>query len=432
MLLIKNGHVIDNERVIHSGIKTDKTLDLFIKDGKIASLCELPSDQSCLTVLDAAGYMVAPGLVDMHVHLRDPGFLYKEDLMSGAEAAAAGGVTTVACMPNTSPVIDSAEAVTDIISRARNAAVNILPYGAVTIGQKGQALTDASSLRASGAVALSDDGMPVMNASLLREAMKTAKTLDLRISSHSEDADLVKNHAVNEGAVSAKLGIPGRPAIAEDLMVMRDVMLARETGAKIHIAHVSTAGTVDIIRQAKADGVRITAETCPQYFTLTEEEILTQGAMARVNPPLRTKKDVEAILEGLIDGTIDAIATDHAPHSRDEKSLPLLDAPSGMVGLETSFGLALTALYHTGKLTIERIIELMSTNPARILGISKGSLSVGSDADIVIFDPNETWTVDPEKFRSKGRNTPFKGMVLKGKVKHTIVGGRIVYDATDI
>lgn len=421
MLLIKNGRVID------PGSKTDKSIDLFIKDGKIASLDQLPQNGGQVTVLDAAGLIVAPGLVDMHVHFRDPGFLYKEDLMSGAQAAAAGGVTTVACMPNTSPAIDSSDVIADIMSRAKNAPVTILPYGAVTVGQKGIALTDAAALKAAGAVALSDDGIPVMNAALLREAMKAAKALDLLISSHCEDAELVKNYAVNEGAVSEKLGIPGRPAIAEELMVMRDVLLAQETGAKIHIAHVSTAGTVHIIRQAKASGVCITAETCPQYFTLTEDEILTQGAMARVNPPLRRAADVKAILEGLSDGTIDAIATDHAPHSHAEKSLPLTEAPSGMVGLETSLGITLTALYHTGRLALDRVVELMSVKPANILGIGKGRIQIGDDADIVIFDPNETWTVDPEVFKSKGRNTPFKGMALRGKVRYTLASGKIVY-----
>jgi dihydroorotase len=247
--------------------------------------------------------------------------------------------------------------------------------------------------------------------------------------SHCEDADLAGNFAVNEGLVSEKLGIPGRPAIAEALMVMRDVMLAKETGARLHIAHVSTALSVEIIRRAKADGVRVTAETCPQYFTLTEEAVLTLGSMARVNPPLRTQQDVDAVVKGLLDGTIDVIATDHAPHSPEEKALPLDKAPSGITGLETSLALALTMLYHTGKLPLNRIVELMSTAPSRILGIQKGRIDTGCDADLVIFDPDEPWTVDPDKFRSKGRNTPFKGMTLKGKVKYTIVGGKIVYSA---
>ena len=426
MLLIMNG------RIIAPGIKTDHMADLFIKDGIITPLSELPDDRRALTVLDAAGSFIAPGLVDMHVHFRDPGFLYKEDLMTGAAAAAAGGVTTAACMPNTSPVIDNAEAIADIISRAKAAPVTILPYAAVTLGQKGQALTDAAALKAAGAAALSDDGMPVMNAALLREAMKTAQAHDMLIISHCEDEELVKNYAVNEGAVSEKLGIPGRPAVAEALMVMRDVMLAKETGARLHIAHVSTAGSVEIIRRAKTDGVRVTAETCPQYFTLTEDAVLTQGSMARINPPLRTRQDVDAVLDGLLDGTIDAVATDHAPHSAAEKALPLEKAPSGMVGLETSLALTLTMLYHTGRLPLGRIVELMSTAPSKILGINKGRLDTGCPADLIIFDPDEPWTVDPDKFRSKSRNTPFKGMALKGKVKYTIAGGKVVYAATNI
>ena len=358
---------------------------------------------------------------------RDPGFLYKEDLISGAGAAAAGGVTTVACMPNTSPVLDSPQAVADIIRRVEAAPVTILPYAAVTVGQKGKELTDAAALKQAGAAALSDDGQPVMSAALLRDAMKTAARLGLFISSHCEDAELVKNYSVNEGAVSEQLGLPGRPAIAEELMVLRDVALAGETGARVHIAHVSTAGSVEIVRRAKTAGIRVTAETCPQYFTLTEEEVLKQGAMAKVNPPLRTQRDVDAIINGLIDGTLDAIATDHAPHAAHEKALPLTEAPSGMVGLETSLALALTALYHTGKLSLPRLIALMSLNPARILGLQKGSLRVGCDADLVVFDPEARWIVDPERFRSKGRNTPFAGLELRGQVKYTIAGGKIVY-----
>jgi dihydroorotase len=421
MLLIKNGRIVD------PGAAIDRAADLFIKDGKLAPLAALPADLQGVEILDASGMVVSPGLVDMHVHFRDPGFLYKEDLLSGAEAAAAGGVTTVACMPNTSPVIDSAEAVRDIIARARKAVVHILPFGAVTIGQKGEALTDAAALKAAGAVGLSDDGMPIMSAAVVRDAMKAASAFGLFISSHCEDAGLVKNFSVNEGAVSEKLGIPGRPAVAEALMAARDAQLALDTGARLHIAHISTAGTVEIVRKAKAAGVRITAETCPQYFTLTEDDILNNGSISKVNPPLRTQKDVEALIAGLADGTIDAIATDHAPHAAHEKALPLREAPSGMVGLETSLALGLTALYHTGRLSMLRLIELMSANPARILGLAEGGLAVGSDADITIFDPAERWTVDPDKFRSKGRNTPFKGKALRGKVKYTIVGGKIVY-----
>ncbi len=426
MLLIKNGRVVDPR----SGV--DRCQDILIKDGKIASPAALQAGQGenpPVRELDAAGCIVAPGLVDMHVHFRDPGFLYKETLETGVRAAAAGGVTTVVCMPNTAPVLDSPAALSDFLRRAQKADITVLAYGAVTLGQKGEALSDAAALKQAGAIGLSDDGQPVMNAALLRAAMRRAKALGLVISSHCEDYNLVRNYAVNEGAVSEKLGIPGRPAIAEELMVMRDIMLAAETGARVHIAHVSTKGAVDIIRRAKAAGAPVTAETCPQYFTLTENEVLAQGAMAKVNPPLRTQADVDAVIQGLIDGTLDAIATDHAPHAAEEKALPLIDAPSGLSGLETSLGLALTALYHTGRLTLSRLIELMSSNPADILGINKGRLGVGDDADLVIFDPDASWTVDPALFLSKGRNTPFAGAVLRGRVRYTVAGGRLIYSA---
>ena len=422
MLYIKNGHIID------PGSGIDEIRDIFIKDGKIAPSADCPDNLNGVRVIDAEGLIVAPGLVDMHVHLRDPGFTYKEDIITGAMAAAAGGVTTMACMPNTAPVIDSADTVKYVLDKAKIAPVNVLPYGAVTIGQQGMALTDMQSLKNAGAVALSDDGMPVESAALMRRALQAAKELDLLISSHCEYSDMVGNYAVNEGAISQKLQISGRPAIAEELMVARDAMLAAETGAKIHIAHVSTAGSVEIIRRAKSEGVKITAETCPQYFTLTEEEIIKQGAVARVNPPLRTEKDRRAIIAGLADGTIDAIATDHAPHSAEEKAMSLTAAPSGMVGLETSLALALTMLYHTEKFTINEIIKLMSTNPANILSISKGRIAEGNDGDIVIFDPNEKWTVNPENFKSKGKNTPFSGMGLIGRVKYTVVSGKVVYE----
>jgi dihydroorotase len=402
-------------------------LDILIKDGKIAEIAKnIPADEG-VEILNAERFYVSPGLVDMHVHFREPGFEYKEDISTGAMAAAAGGVTTCLCMPNTSPVIDSVEGLAYIKAKAEAVPINVLQCAAVTIGQKGAELTDFAALQSAGAAALSDDGVPIQNAELLRRAMIAARELDMLIISHCEDDDLAQNHAVNEGAVSAKLGLTGRPKIAEELQVARDAMLARDTGARVHIAHVSSAGSVDIIRKAKAAGVNITAETCPQYFTLTENEILEKGTLARVNPPLRTREDVEAIIEGLVDGTIDAIVTDHAPHSAEEKSQPLETAPSGMIGLETSLGLTLTYLYHTGILTLERVIALMSANPARILGIPGGKLEIGAPADIVIFDPDEAWTVDPVKFKSKARNTPFAGMKLRGRVKYTITAGNIVY-----
>ena len=421
-LLIQKGRLVDPVGGI-GGV-----MDLLIEDGRLAVIgsdLRAPDAQ----VLDARGLTVCAGLVDMHVHLREPGFEYKEDIASGTAAAARGGFTSVACMPNTRPVIDTPEQVRWVLDRAGECCgVRVWPIGAVSMGERGEALTDAHALKEAGAPALSDDGVPVQDANLMRDALILAKRAGLTILSHCEDASMVRNYAVNEGRVSRTLGLPGRPAIAEELMVMRDAMLAEETGGAVHICHISTAGSVDIVRQFKKKGVHITCETCPQYFTLTEDEVLTQGTMARVNPPLRTRQDVEAVIAGLKDGTIDAIATDHAPHSAQEKAKPLAEAPSGMVGLETSLGATLTALYHTGEMDLSDILKKMTFNPACILGIPKGRLSLGGEADFTIFDPNETWTVDPERFASKGRNTPFAGKTLTGRVKYTIVGGRIVYE----
>lgn len=420
-LLIKQGRLVDPVGGI-GGI-----MDILIENGKV-SIIGSDLREPDAQVIDAQGLVVSAGLVDMHVHLREPGFEYKETIETGCAAAARGGVTSIACMPNTKPVIDTPELVAFVLEQAKKACgVHVLPIAAVSVGQQGKALTDAEALAHAGAVALSDDGVPVQDANLVRDALIKARRQRLPVLSHCEDAGMVCNYAVNEGVVSRRLGIPGRPAIAEELMVMRDAMLAEETGSAVHICHVSTARSVDIVRQYKKKGVRITCETCPQYFTLTEEEILTQGSMARVNPPLRTRKDVEAIIAGLQDGTIDAIVTDHAPHSAQEKARPLTEAPSGMVGLETSLAVSLTSLYHSGKLDLSTLLRKMTVDPARILGIDKGRLTLGSDGDAVIFDPEEEWTVDPEQFASKGRNTPFGGRRLKGRVKYTIVGGNVIY-----
>lgn len=420
-LLIKHGRLIDSVGGI-GGV-----MDILIKDGKVVGIGSEVQDSEA-QVIDAAGLVVSAGLVDIHVHLREPGFEYKETIETGCAAAARGGVTSIACMPNTKPVIDTPELVAYVQNQAKKACgVRVFPIAAVTVGQRGAELTDAKALAAAGAIAFSDDGVPIQSANVMRQALMAARDHKRPILTHSEDAEMVCNYAVNEGAVSRKLGIPGRPAIAEELMIMRDAMLAEETGSAVHICHVSTARSVDIVRQYKQKGVRVTCETCPQYFTLTEDEVLTQGTMARVNPPLRTKRDVEAIIAGLQDGTIDAIVTDHAPHSAQEKARPLTEAPSGMVGLETSLAVSLTALYHTGKLDLSALLRKMTVNPARILGVDKGCLALGSDADVVIFDPNEEWVVDPEQFASKGRNTPFGGHRLKGRVKYTIVGGNVIY-----
>ena len=421
-LLIRQGRLVDPVGGI-GGI-----MDILLEDGKVAVI---GSDirESDAEVIDARGLTVCAGLVDMHVHLREPGFEYKETVETGAAAAARGGFTSIACMPNTRPTTDTPEVIDLVKQKAAQACgVHVWPIGAVSRGQKGQELTDFEALKAAGAVALSDDGVPVQSANLMRDGLIMAHRQNLTILSHCEDADMVKNYAVNEGRISRQLRINGRPAIAEELMVARDAMLAEETGAAVHICHISTAKSVALVRRYKRKGVQITCETCPQYFSLTEDEILTQGTMARVNPPLRTKADVEAIIEGLKDGTIDAIATDHAPHSAEEKAKTLTEAPSGMVGLETALGVTLTYLYHTKELPLSDILRKMTINPACILRLpTKGRLSIGADGDMVIFDPEEEWTVAPAQFASKGRNTPFGGRKLKGKVKYTIVGGKVIY-----
>ncbi len=417
MLLIRGGRVIDPV----SGV--DEIRDVYIARGEIVG----EHDSPVVSVIDATGLVVAPGLIDMHVHFRDPGHTYKEDIYSGAHAAAAGGFSVVASMPNTDPVIDNIDRVETFVRRASSALVNVVTYGAVTVGEKGKELTDFIALCDAGAIALSDDGMPIDDEEVMRHALKRAKHVGMIISSHCEYSDMVKNYAVNEGKISEQLGIPGRPAEAEELMIERDVRLAKEIDGRVHIAHVSTAKSVDIIRHAKKNGVAVTAETCPQYFTLTEDAILEKGALARVNPPLRTEEDRLAIIEGLRDGTLDCIVTDHAPHSDEEKSRGLENSLSGMVGLETSLALTLTKLYHENGFSLADIINLMSTKPAHILALARGSIAIGEAADVVIFDPDEEWTVDPSKFHSRSHNTPFGGMKLKGRVKYTIVSGHIVY-----
>ena len=419
-LLIRGGRVVDPAQGV------DDRFDLLIQDGKILRLgrdLAAPDAQ----ILNAGGLTAAPGLVDIHVHLREPGFEAKETVATGCAAAARGGVTTLVAMPNTRPASDCPEIVQLVRDKAAPTGINVLPAGAVTLGQKGEQLTDFAALKAAGVPALTDDGVPIQNLALLRRAMLEAKRLNLPLLDHCEDRDMVQNYAVNEGGVSRRLGLPGRPAVAEELQIMRDVMLAEDTGAHVHICHISTAKGVDIVRQAKARGVHVTCETCPQYFTLTEDEILLQGTMARVNPPLRTQADVDGIRAGLADGTIDAIVTDHAPHTAGEKSKPLPDAPSGMVGLETSLALALTGLYHTGLLPLGRVLALMSASPAALLGLDKGTLAAGRDADLILFDPDQEWIIDKTKFASKGRNTPFHGRTVRGHVKYTISRGTIIY-----
>ena len=419
--------LIQNGRVVHPVTGAVILQDILVENDRII-LMERGLDSGADRTIDASGLFVGPGLVDMHVHLRDPGLTYKEDILTGCAAAARGGVTSVACMANTSPAVDCPEQVKYVLDRARQAnGVGVYPIAALSLGLRGEEPTDAEALKNAGAVALSDDGNNVDNANLMRDVLIRARQLDMPVLSHCEDTSMVAGRAVNEGSVSRQLWLEGRPAIAEEIMVMRDAMLAEETGARVHICHVSTARSVEIIRRMKKRGAPITCETCPQYFTLTEDEVLAQGALARVNPPLRTRKDVYGIIAGLKDGTIDVIATDHAPHSVEEKARPLSRTPSGMIGLETSLALTLTQLYHGKKMDLPNIFRRMSTNPADILRLARGHMTPGAVADLVIFDPDEEWTVDPEQFASKARNTPFAGRKVKGRVKYTIVKGKVIW-----
>lgn len=420
-LLIRQGRLVDPVGGI-GGI-----MDVLVEDGKVAVIGSNINEPDA-RVIDARGLTVCAGLVDMHVHLREPGFEYKETIETGAAAAAHGGFTSIACMPNTRPATDSPEQIAFVKQRAAEACgVHVWPIGAVTRGQQGQELTDFEALKGAGAVALSDDGVPVQNANLMRDGLILAHRQNLTILSHCEDADMVKNYAVNEGRISRQLRLAGRPAIAEELMVARDAMLAEETGGAVHICHISTAKSVALVRRYKRKGVQITCETCPQYFSLTEDEILAQGALARVNPPLRTKADVEAIIEGLKDGTIDAIATDHAPHSEEDK----LKGMAGMVGSETAFGVCYTKLCKEEGLPLELLSHLMSTRPAEILGLAKGQLEPGYDADFVLVDLDTPYTVDKNKLHSKSHNCPFDGAQLYGRVCATVKGGELTYQAEE-
>lgn len=418
MLLIKNGRLVDGEM--------NRMGDLLILDGKIIKIADrldYPADET----VDAGGCTVMPGLVDMHVHLRDPGYLYKEDILSGCEAAAAGGVTAVACMPNTSPVNDNPEVVDYILLRAKQARARVYPIASISRRMQGGELTNFSKLKQAGAVGVSDDGRPVENRQLMKDALIQAQASGLLPISHCEDLTIIAGGIINKGKVSERLGVRGMDRLSEDSITRREIELARETGCPIHIAHVSTVGSVEAIRQAKAEGVRVTCETCPHYFMLTEDELLKRDADYRMNPPLREERDRAAVEAAVLDGTIDCIVTDHAPHSAAEKA-DFEKAPNGVVGLETSLAATLTALYHTGKLTLGEIVRLMSERPARLLGIEGGVLREGAAADLAIVDPDEEWTVEPAKLHSKSKNTVFKGRTLRGKVKMTVLGGEIVYE----
>ena len=419
MILIKDGRVVDPE----TGL--DETLDLIIEDGRIKEIGKFSESESYEKIISAKGKIVAPGLVDIHVHFRDPGFTYKEDVETGARSAAAGGYTTVVCMANTKPVIDNVEVLKELEKREETLPIHVYNTAAVTMGLKGKELTDMPELLKAGAIGFTDDGIPIKDEKLVMEAMKTAAQLDVPISFHEEDPDLIGNSGINSGEVARKLGLEGAPALAEEVLVARDCLLALRTGAKINIQHVSSEVSVQIIRLMKKMGAKVYAEVTPQHFSLTEEAVLRKGTLAKVNPPLRTEKDRYALIQGLREGVLDVIATDHAPHSPEEKNRELKQAPSGMIGLETALALGITNLVRKGHLTLSQLLEKMTVMPAGLYGMECGNIKKGANADLVIFDEREKWKV--EHFWSKSENSPFIGEELYGKVKYTICRGKIVY-----
>ena len=422
MILIKDGRVVDP----YSGI--DEVIDVIIDNGKIAGLGKYARSDEYEKVIDAKGKIVAPGLVDVHVHFRDPGLTYKEDLETGANAAAAGGYTTVVCMANTKPVVDSAETLSGIIERAEKLPIHVLQAAAVTKGLKGIELTDMEALRKAGAAGFTDDGIPIGDVKVLLAALNRAKELNVPVSLHEEDPNLVGSYGINQGPVSEKVGVAGAPALAEETLIARDGLLALKTGARVNIQHISSKTSVDIIRLLKKLGADLFAEVTPQHFSLTEQTVLEKGTLAKVNPPLRTEEDRYGLIAGLKDGTIDIIATDHAPHSREEKAKEMTDAPSGMIGLETALALGITHLVRKGHMTMIQMLEKMTVNPAKLYNLDCGKIKEGENADLVIFDERERWIVDGDCFHSKSANSPFIGQELYGKVKYTICCGNVVYE----
>ena len=423
MIGIRGGRLVDPLS------KTEKQADLLIENGKIAAVGEPLDESRCEQIVDAQGLVVAPGVVDVHVHFRDPGLTYKEDILTGAAAAAAGGFTTVICMANTKPPVDNEETLRYVLEKRKETGIHVLTCACVTKGMAGRELTDMERLRELGAAGFTDDGIPILDEGLLCSAMEEAARLQVPISLHEEDPRLIENNGINRRAVSEKLGLGGSPAEAEITMVERDCRLAEETGAALNIQHISTAGAVDAVRRSKQRGSRVTAEAAPHHFTLTDQAVLTYGTLAKMNPPLRTENDRLAVIEGLRDGTIDMIATDHAPHSAEEKGKGLKDAPSGIIGLETALALGITQLVEPGCLSLLELMEKMIQNPAKLYHLPYQGISAGAAADLVIFDEKEVWT--PERFHSKSGNSPFIGKKLTGRVRYTICGGKLVYEASE-
>lgn len=418
-ILIKGARVLDPSQGL------DWVEDILIEDGKIRAVGPALSADGA-QILEAHGLCAAPGFIDMHVHLRDPGPTHKEDIYTGCRAAAAGGFTGVVCMPNTTPPIDSVRIIRYILEKAATADARVYPVATITKGMKGEALSDYEALMAAGAVAVSDDGRPVANARIMEEGLVEAYETGLPVISHCEDLDIINGGILHKGAVSQELGVPGMDRASEDSITAREIVLAEATGTAIHIAHVSTRGSIALIRDAKSRGVQVTCETAPHYLLLTDKELLRRDANWRMNPPLREEADCRAVLAGVVDGTIDALITDHAPHAVEEKA-DFLKAPNGIIGLETSFAASHTALVKTGAISLLRLVDLMSTTPARLLRLPGGTLRVGSAGDIVLFDPREEWVFTEGDIHSKSRNTPFLGTTFTGRVHTTILGGRVTF-----
>jgi dihydroorotase len=424
-ILLRGGRVVDPSQNL------DEVGDVLISEGRIEAtgrLGEVRRDGDAVETIDCSGFVVSPGFVDVHCHLREPGREEVETIASGARAAAAGGFTAVCAMPNTDPVTDNQAAVGFIIRQASRAgAARVYPIGAISIGEEGKTLAEFGEMVSAGAVAVSDDGKPVVSAQLMRTALEYARTFGIPVADHCEEPTLAANGAMNEGIVSARLGLKGIPAEAEEIMAIRDILLARRTGGHIHLCHMSTRGSVELIRWGKERGINVTAEVCPHHLSLTEEAVEGYDTNAKMNPPLRTADDVAALQEALRDGTIDLIATDHAPHHYDEKEREFADAPNGIVGLETALAVNLTWLVHGGVTDITTLIDRMSCAPARVFRLPGGTLRRGSVGDVTVFDPDVQWTVDPARFISKGRNSPYAGQALRGRAEITVVDGRVIY-----
>ena len=420
-ILIKNG------RVINPSENLDKVMDIFVEDGIIKEKAESIEKQAD-TVIDAAGCYVMPGLIDLHVHFRDPGLTYKEDIETGSKAAAKGGFTTVCCMPNTKPVVDNVETVKYIIEKGEKTGLtNVLPVGAVTKNMAGVEITDVEELKKAGICAISEDGKSVMNSGVYRKAMKNAAKANVPVLAHCEDINLVEGGVINLGDKSSELGVKGISNAVEDVIAMRDIMLAKETGATLHLCHCSTKDSVEMVKRAKEEGIKVTAEVCPHHFSMCSDDITSNDGNFKMNPPLRAREDMEALIKGLQDDIMDVISTDHAPHSAEEKAKDLEHEPFGIVGLETSVALTVTNLVKKGYLTPMQMAAKMSYNPAKVLGIPKGTLDEGKIADITIINPDKEYTIDVNTFESKGKNTPFDGYKVSGEVEYTILNGKVVY-----